>query len=102
LKFLQSEYKSIVQIIVQSGHDESSFSFVKKRGKVNINYRSSDATFYFFRKTETVLDEAKNWVRQTSYKYGIGKNEISCDDWNELLRAFEKWLKDIKENTRNF
>jgi len=96
MKFLQFEYKSLVSSIEELGFQESDFSFVKKRGKLNVNHISSDATFYFFRKTEMVLNTQRQWEKKLEYKFGAGEEDIFSEEWDAVLNYFKNWLTLLK------
>jgi len=95
MRFLQTEYKSIIQTITKAGLTEAHFSFVKKKGHLYINHLESNTHFYFFRKTATILNADKQWEKSKSYKFGIGKNEEVSENWEDVLKAFQLWLKEL-------
>jgi len=82
MRFLQSEYKPIIQAIEAAGLEESDFSFVKKRGKLHINHLAKNRSFHFFRKTETVLNSNLQWEKSVFYKYGKDKGDMTpVENW---------------------
>ncbi|MBN4071430.1 hypothetical protein JYT72_02850 [Crocinitomix catalasitica] len=91
MKFLKSEYDSVKNLIDEKGHDYSEFSFVKKRGTLNIIWAQKEEPFKFYRKKETVINENMQFEEKLTYFLGAQK-EIAVDSWEEVLVRFSKYL----------
>ena len=86
------EHKVLLKLIGEKGLDPKSFSFSKKRGVLHISHPDKEEAFTFYRKKQTRLNAAKQWVDQESYYFNLphrGAKEIS---WEEVCRAFSEWL----------
>ena len=86
---------SFVESISKAGFNEKDFSFTKKRGVVQVVHNESSNNFKFFRKTETILNDEKQWKKTSSYKFGISEAQKFSEKFEEVLVAFEKWLKTL-------
>lgn len=95
MKFLPAEYTAVKAAIETSGLPYTSFSFVKRRGRLHIQYQDQPGTFVFFRKSGTHLDESKQWKKTTTYHVGIGAGQQEFETWSEVLREFSTWLASL-------
>jgi len=91
MKFLKSEYNSIKELIETGEHDYSKFSFVKKKGCLNVIWEGKNEPFIFFRKKETVLNDNMQFEDRLTYFLGP-KKEIEVSNWEEVLRYFKAFL----------
>ncbi len=98
MRFLQSEYKPIIEVIKKNGFEEQEFSFVKKRGRLNIIHTENSQTFFFHRKTETVLNESRQWEKQSSFQFGSEKEELWSDTFDTVLAALSQWLAKLPKD----
>ncbi|MBD3638003.1 MAG: hypothetical protein HUJ25_11665 [Crocinitomicaceae bacterium] len=92
MKFLKSEYDDLQAVIKQNNCDPKVFHQVKRKGHLYIHQDGREDAFCFFRKKETVLNAQHQWEDKTTYFIGP-KNSISCECWEEVVKAFENWLK---------
>lgn len=98
MRFLQSEYKSIVATLLANSHSEDEFSFTKKRGKLWITHLASNNQFFFFRNTTTILNADRQWEKKSEYKFGEKKEEFDAEDFDTVLSVFKNWLKKLPMN----
>jgi len=91
MKFLKHEYDSIKEIINKAGLEYSKFSFVKKRGMLNINFEDRADSFCFFRKKETILNDQMKFEDKITYFVGP-KKEHKLSNWDDVLGKFQNWL----------
>lgn len=91
MKFLKIESSSFKNRIEKAELPYSSFSFIKKRGHLIIQFLDREPPFIFHRKNETKLNEKKEW-EESSFYY-IGKNMNDALPWRTVLKKFELWLK---------
>ena len=91
MKFLKSEYDSLKSEIESAGCDYSDFSFVKKRGTLNVSQKGKEESFAFFRKKETLLNDQMQFVDTVTYFIGA-KKDLSVDSWDEVLKHFRDFL----------
>ena len=97
MRFKATEYKDIQAIITKAKLDPLAFTNVKKRGRVHIQYQSGPI-FIFFRRTAMVLNEQKQWTRESHYEVGAAKALLGKDlDWPAVLKLFRKWIKEIQQ-----
>lgn len=91
MKFLKKEFNSLREIIKSNGQDPDDFHHVKKRGHLYVHKDAREDTFCFFRKKETKLVEGQ-FVDSVTY-FLDPRNKIAVESWDEVLAAFERWLK---------
>ena len=97
MKFLAKEYRPIQESLEKMGFSMNDFQFVKKRGKLHIFFGSHENNaFVFYRKSETVLDENKQWQKLTVYIQYSPIPERVYTDWKQVLANFEGWLRSLK------
>lgn len=95
MRFKTSEYNDIQEIIAKAKLAPEDFTNVKKRGRLNIQYKDG-SVFIFFRRTQMLLDADKHWDRQSQYEVGPAKKLIAEGvDWGKVKRLFSKWLKGL-------
>lgn len=92
MKFLKQEYDSFQEVIADNGMSSDQFSHVKKRGHLYVQQEGREDAFCFFRKKETVLNDQLEFEDRVIY-YLNAQNKVSCESWEEVLVAFDKWLK---------
>ena len=96
MKFLANHRKEVLQYIAKSGLNESGFSYVKRKGRINIVHDSSKKYFAYLRKKETSInDETHQWEDITYYK-------VQYNDQPEVIIlyfivSYIKWLKQIED-----
>lgn len=94
MRFQITEYKEIKAAIESSPLDYGDFSFVKKRGWVNIHYRE-EALFRFHRKRITELDESLQWKFTDEYTIEIDKRKVQESSRQEMMSHFNTWIMSI-------
>ena len=92
MKFLKSEYDSLKLIIESSGLNYADFSFVKKRGVLNVIWTESESPFSFYRKKETVINEQMQFEEKVRYFVGPKKEKV-LENWEQVLAHFKEFLK---------
>lgn len=92
MKFLQKEHKDFQLLIEKVGKDPANFHQRKKRGHLYVQEEGREDEFCFFRKKETKLNDQLQWEDQTTY-FLDPQNKVQVDSWDEVLLAFESWLK---------
>lgn len=92
MKFLKQEYDSFQEVIATNGLSSDQFNHVKKRGHLYVHQEGREDTFCFFRKKETVLNDQLEFEDSITY-YLDAQNKVSCESLEEVLIAFDKWLK---------
>lgn len=95
MKFLPSEYQSIKAAIETVGLPYTSFSFVKRKGRLHVHFEAHNQPFIFFRKVETRLDESRQWTKHTVYLIGPKAKQQELSSWLEVMSAFEHWLQSL-------
>ncbi len=91
MKFLKGEYDSIKNLVEEKGYKYSEFSFVKKRGMLNVIWTQKEEPFRFYRKKETVINENMQFEEKLTYFLGP-KKEIAVNNWEEVLIKFGEFL----------
>lgn len=91
MKFLESERKDVLAAIDRAGQESDSFTFLKRKGRVHIQYKAKE-DFVFFRRKETVLTSEQAWKKEVSYLLEMQGVSIPMPSWNDVLQIFEKWL----------
>lgn len=102
MKFLANHRKDIQQLIEKHHIDQLAFSYVKRKGRINIIHDSSEKHFAYLRKKETAINEASHqWEEKTYYKVQKSMDkEVDIASWDLVMVAFDKWLSGIaSENT---
>lgn len=92
MKFLKSEYDAFRRIIEETGHAYDKFSFVKKRGKLNVKQKDWSNEFVFFRKKESILNENQQFEDKITYILG-NNDELILSTWEDVESEFKKWLR---------
>jgi predicted nucleotide-binding protein (sugar kinase/HSP70/actin superfamily) len=95
VKFLVTEYKTMQKAMEAEGFDPALFSNVKKKGRLNIHYKGGVATFTFFRKKETKLDDNMKWIETKTYTLDFSGQQKVVYDWEAVLVEFSGWLKTL-------
>ena len=91
MKFLESERKDVLMAISKAGLNTESFTFIKRKGRIHIQYLGKD-DFVFFRRKETLLTTDKTWEKGVSYLLEMQGVSIPMSSWKDVLQVFEKWL----------
>lgn len=94
MRFQITEYKEIKAAIESSPLDYGDFSFVKKRGWVNIHFKK-EALFRFHRKRVTELDENLQWKFTNTYTVEISKQKNAFETRDEMIVCFRDWLDSL-------
>lgn len=92
MKFLKPEYDSFQKVIAENGLSSDEFTHVKKRGHLYVHQSGREDAFCFFRKKETILNDQLQFVDSIWY-YLDAQNNVRCESWEEVVVAFEKWIK---------
>lgn len=94
MKFLSNHRKDITDLIARHGLDQLAFSYVKRKGRINIIHDASKNHFTYLRRKETIIDESTyQWEDKTYYKVQEnGGKEMIIEKWDLVLKGFEKWL----------
>lgn len=95
MKFLSNHKKDITDLIAKRGLDQLAFSYVKKKGRINIIHDNSKSHFAYLRRKEVALNESNHqWDDKTYYKVQQNdQKEIVMATWDLVLVGFEKWLE---------
>ena len=96
MKFLTTEYKAVRSLIEASRLKYEDFTFVKKRGKLHMLYKG-EVQLAFYRKTETRLNEQRQWERLTTFTVYRGKDAETFKSWNDVLKAFEEAIRKLAD-----
>jgi len=95
MKFLVKEHTAFKTAIEEKGLRIDDFSFVKKRGKLHVNYKKESNPFVFYRKKETQLNDNLQWSEQISYFIFLPQKAGPLNNWDEVVKAFQGWLKSL-------
>lgn len=96
MKFLEAHRKEIYNSMAEFGFQQDDFSYVKRRGRIHIQYEPADTYFAYLRKKETRLDpETKQWAHHEYYKVHIKNNKETDQSWENLIKHFRKWLESL-------
>ena len=93
MKLKPSEHQALVDLAKGKGLAEASLQFSKKRGWVYIHSTGNDSPFSFYRKKETKLNAQKKWEDIVTYYLSKVSRDTPSLTWEEVLHAFELWLK---------
>ena len=96
MKFLPSEHQAFKTLIERSDFAYDTFSFVKKKGWLNIDHENLLHTFRFHRRDEERLDDAGKWTDSKTYSVNIGQETMTMEAFEGVLTAFERWLAESK------
>ena len=92
MKFLKSEFDAFQNVIKKNGLNPAEFHQLKKKGHLYVEQEGRKDLFSFFRKKETILNDQLKWEDKVVY-YLDPKKKTQVDSWDEVLIAFENWLK---------
>lgn len=95
MKFLPSEHKDIKEAIEQSLLPAHAFTFVKRHGRLYIQFAGHTLPFIFFRKEEVYLDPQRQWQKRHVYYTGKGVHQKTIHSWAGVMAAFRSWLGSI-------
>ena len=93
MKFLSKESNFFKESISKEGLPLESFSFIKKRGSLYIDFLKREAPFIFHRKKYTEINGQGKW--QDRVEYFVGKEKNDSIVWKQVQQKFELWLKMI-------
>lgn len=96
MKFLESEHKAIKAAIEASPLPYEAFTFVKRRGRLHIQFGKQQPVFTFHRKKETKLNDQLKWDETTTYELGMAANRQTVTTWEDVMEAFSSWLDEIQ------
>lgn len=97
MKFLAHHKKEVEQLINSHDLTLSSFSYVKKKGRINIIHIVSNDYFAYLRKKEMSINESTHqWEEKIYYKVQVNySKETIIDNWELVLSSFDKWLSTL-------
>ncbi len=94
MKFLKTEYDSIKSKIDASQYEYADFTFVKRKGRLYVQYKKLEPTFSFFRKKETRL-EGNKFIERKLFDLYTDQPKGTVESWEEVLMCFEQWLANL-------
>ena len=93
MKFHIKEHKDFESVLAKNGFTKNDYSFSKKRGFLSINVKTKPEAFIYYRKKESRLDEKGQFTDVITYYLNKDKS-ISFETWEEVLEAFDRFLKE--------
>ncbi len=92
MKFLKSEYDDLMKAISEEGFEQVNFAFVKKKGMLHIQMNSSNDSFCFFRKKESVMNSKDKFEDKLTYYTGPKKVEM-VKGWPGVMEQFKEFVQ---------
>jgi len=95
MKFLENHRKDISAVICQNEMDQQAFSYVKRKGRINVIHNPTKKYFAYLRKKETSINELSHqWEDKTYYKVQKDDHEeIIIETWEAVVLDFKKWIR---------
>lgn len=97
MKFLVIEYKAVKALIDASSLEYNDFAFVKKRGRLQMLHKGQ-LQVAFHRKTNTVLNDARQWEKQVEYTVYTETDQITTTNWDDVLNVFSRHISMLENN----
>jgi len=94
MKFLEFERRDMLAAIEHNGFKIEDFSFLKRKGRMHIQYPHQD-DFVYFRRKRASLVNGNQFERGSSYELQMEGQTIPMDSWKDVCQVFESWLSRI-------
>lgn len=94
MKFLESERKDVLKVIEESGLKPEEFSFLKRKGRMHIQYPGQTDFVYFRRKSAYIVD-GNRFERGNSYELEMAGQTLPMERWEDVREVFASWVSRI-------
>lgn len=100
MKFAKTQHTRVLKAIAEVNRSVGDFSFVKRKGRINIIENESQKNFVYFKKKTAKLDPNTQRIESGEYflVFHSEMKEQSFSSFDDVIFSLSVWLKIITLN----
>lgn len=100
MKFTKTQHTRVLKAIEVTNRSVGEFSFVKRKGRINIIENESKKSFVYFKKKTAKLDPDTQRLESGEYflVFCSGMEEQSFASFDEVIFIMIRWLRTLSSN----
>ena len=98
MKLTKTQHSEIIEVLNAQNRTVEEFSFIKRKGRINIIESDSARSFSYFKKKSAGINPTTQ--RLENYEHYLvsfdSQKEFSVSEWDAMIIEFKKWLLSLK------